>query len=341
MTTVAFIGAAHIHTPGFIRMIQSRPDVKVKYVQDHLAARGQTRAKELGATYTADAQQVLDDGSVDGVIVCSTTAEHLRDVGLVAAAKKHVFVEKPLGMNYPDAQRMADEIDRAGVIFQTGYFMRSDAKHRFLKQQIEAGNLGKITRIRGSNCHQGALGGWFDSKPDKPHEDWRWMADVKQSGCGAFGDLGTHIMDIMVWMLGPVQQATAMIDTGTQRHNDTDETGEGLTRIKNGATGTLAPAWLDWSNPATLLVSGTEGHAAIINGQLHFTSKKDAKFDGTAPVRASELPANLPHAFELFLDKLAGKDVPLVAAKEAAYRNAVFDAMYEGARQGKWVTVAG
>jgi predicted dehydrogenase len=339
MTTVAFIGAAHIHTPGFINMLKGRSDVTVRYVQDEVEARGTFRAGQLGATWTPDTHKVLADPAVQAVIVCSTTAHHQRDVSAIVQAKKHLFVEKPLGMSYADARPMADAIEQAKLIFQTGYFMRGDPKHRFLKEQMEKGNLGKITRVRGSNCHSGALGGWFDSKPAAVHEDWRWMADPKQSGCGAFGDLGTHALDILVWLNGRVEAATAQIDPGTRRYNDTDETGEGLMRFANGSIGTLAAAWLDVANPVPLLVSGTEGHAAIINGQLHLVSKKVASFDGTAPVRQSELPPPLPHAFELFLDKLAGKDVPLVSPQEAAYRNAIFDAMYEGARTGTWVKV--
>lgn len=339
MHTTAFIGVAHIHTPGFINMLRKRPDVRVKHVQDAKPERGQPRAAELNAAFTTEVREVVEDPDVQSVIVCSETSRHLQDVLAVVAARKPLFVEKPLGMKFDDAKQMADAIEKAGLVFQTGYFRRSDPKLRFLKQQLESGNLGRITRIRGSNCHGGSLGGWFDSKPDKPHEDWRWMADPTRSGCGAFGDLGTHSADILIWLMGPVESATALIDNVTPRYGGTDETGEGLLRFRNGAIGTLAAAWLDHANPVPLLVSGTEGHAAIINGQLHLVSKKEPSFDGSAPVRNSELPSPLPHAFELFFDRLAGKDVPLVTASEAAYRNAVFDALYEGARTGTWVKV--
>ena len=101
---------------------------------------------------------------------------------------------------------MAEAIEKANLLFTTGYFMRADAKHIFLKQQVAEGNFGKITRARGSNCHSGSLGGWFDT-------EWRWMADVKQAGVGGFGDLGTHGLDILMWWMGdsPVEKTTAAI----------------------------------------------------------------------------------------------------------------------------------
>jgi hypothetical protein len=56
----------------------------------------------------------------------------------------------------------------------------------------------------------------------------------------------------------------------------------------------------------------------------------------------NELPATLPHAFDLFLDAIAGKkDIPLVGPHEAAYRSAVMEAMYEAARTNKWLKPKG
>ncbi len=341
MIPIALIGCAHIHTPGFINMLHKRSDVKVTQVWDPDQRRSSRRAEELGAQVIPTPDAAMADDSIKGVVICSETIRHEPLVQAAARARKHMFVEKPLGMGSRDGYAMAQAIQDAGVMFQTGYFQRSDPKNRFLKEQIEKGNLGKITRVRGSNAHSGALGNWFKARPDAFHEDWRWMADPSQAGVGGFGDLGTHALDILIWWLGDVKAATAQIDPVTNTYDGCDETGEGLMRFKNGAIGTLAAGWVDQADPVKYLVSGTEGHAAVINGQLHLISKKDARFDGTTAVRTNELSAPAPHAFELFLDALAGKDlpVPLVSAREAAYRSAVMEAMYEGAKSNTWVPV--
>ena len=163
MTTVAFVGCAHIHTPGFIQLVNSRPEIQCKSVWDHDAARAAKRAAEMGAQVAPDMAAVYADPEIEAVIVCTETNLHESVVLPAAAAKKHLFIEKPLGFGAADAAKMADAIESAGVIYQTGYFMRGDANHIFLKQQIEAGAFGKITRVRGSNCHSGALGRWFDT----------------------------------------------------------------------------------------------------------------------------------------------------------------------------------
>lgn len=339
MTQLALIGCAHIHTPGFINMLSKRTDAKVKLVWDPDKRRSEKRAKDLGANVIDTPDAAWSDSDIAGVIICSETNRHEALVNAAAKAKKHMFVEKPMGMGAKDGYAMAQSIQDAGVLFQTGYFQRSDPKNRFIKQMIEKGNLGRITRVRASNAHPGALGNWFKAKPDDFAEDWRWMADPKIAGVGGFGDLGTHALDILLWWMGDVKLATAQIDTVTNTYDGCDESGEGLMRFASGAIGTVAAGWVDLADPVKYLVSGTEGHAAIINGQLHFTSKKDARFDGSTPVRANEMAAQAPHAFELFVDALLGKElpVPLVGAREAAYRSAVMEAMYEGARTNTWV----
>lgn len=328
MSTVSLVGCAHIHTPGFVKMMQERSDVTVKYVWDHDMDRAQRWAETLGAQAIASPDTVWEDDSVEATIICSETNRHAELVKAATKAKKHLFVEKPLGLSAKDSYAMAQAIEDAGVIFQTGYFMRGNPFHQFLRDQILAENFGKITRFRHTNCHQGSLGGWFDT-------EWRWMADPTIAGCGAFGDLGTHSLDIMLWMMGKVSSVAASIHVATGRYGDCDEFGEGLLNFSNGVVGTLAAGWVDLGNPANIIISGTEGLAYVCGGQLFFKSDHVTGADGNTPW--TDLPPALPHAFMLFLDALQGQDVPLVSAREAAERSAVMAAMYEGARLQQWV----
>ncbi len=337
MTTLALLGSAHIHTPGFVKMIKNRPEVSVKYVFDPAPQRAQRWASELGAKVISSPNKALNDESVQGVVICSETFRHKKLVEKTAAAKKHMFVEKPMGMGAKDSLVMAQAINKAGVIFQTGYFNRGNPMFRFIREQVQAGNLGTITRIRGCNVHSGAIGDWFKAKPDNLSEEWRWMADPTQSGCGGFGDLGTHLLDILMWIMGDVAAVTADIKSVINRYDNCDETGEALIKFKNGTIGTLTGAWLDHENPMPLLVSGTEGHAAVIRGQLFFKSSKVTGADGKEPW--TQLPSAMPHAFELFLEAIQGKQVPLVSAEEAAMRVVVMEAMYKASKKGKWVNV--
>jgi predicted dehydrogenase len=326
--TMSFVGCAHIHTPGFVNLLKKRQDVKVKSVWDHDAARAEKRAKELGAQVVNEVDKIWSDPDIAAVVICSETNRHHDLVLAAAKAGKHMFAEKPLGITAKESYAMADAIEKASLLFTTGYFMRTDPMHLFLKDEIAKGNFGKITRARGSNCHGGSLGGWFD-------QEWRWMADPKIAGVGAFGDLGTHKLDILMWLLGDVDSVAADIKVVTQRYGDCDESGEALIRFKNGVIGTLAAGWVDVDDPVQLLISGTEAHAVIVNGRLYYKNKKIADADGKEPY--THLPPPLPLPLDQFINAVAGqKDQPLVKPHEAAARVSVMEAMYKAARGRKW-----
>ena len=269
-------GLAHIHTPGFLDLLKKRSDVKIKCIWDHDEARASKCAAANGLPLAKDVKEIWSDPEITAVVICSETNRHLELVLAAAKAGKHMFVEKPLGITARESSEMADAIEKAKLLFTTGYFMRTDPKHLFLKDEIAKGNFGKITRVRGSNCHSGSLGGWFDT-------DWRWMADPKIAGVGAFGDLGTHKLDILMWLMGDVDSVTADVRSITGRYGDCDETGEGLIQFKNGVIGTLAAGWVDVEDPVQLLISGTEGHAVIVDNLLYYRSKKVPGTDSKDP----------------------------------------------------------
>ena len=334
MKTIAFLGAAHIHTPGFIKRVNERAgQFKVAAVWDSQPARAQIAAEQLACSSADDYNALLTDSEVDAVIICSETSLHLELVEAAAAAQVDIFVEKPLGLGASDAYAMQRAIEAAGLIFQTGHFMRSMPVYRQLKAWIEAGALGRITRVRHSNVHQGAIAAIFDPGSGPYADGWLWMTDPALSGCGGFGDLGAHSLDILMWLLGDVDSVTAQVDRLLGKY-DCDEYGEGMLRFANGAIGSIAAGWTDVLRPQEILVSGTEGVAYVDAGALYVQS---ANLPGTEGGEWTDLPEALPHAFDLFLDAINGEDVPLISAKEAADRSAVMEAFYQAAATNTWV----
>ena len=228
---------------------------------------------------------------------------------------------------------MQRAIDAAGVIFQIGHFMRSYPISRQLKQWIDNGVFGRITRARHSNVHHGAIAGWFDPGIGWYADGFNWMTDVERAGCGGFGDLGAHSLDMLMWLLGDVERVTAQVDRLLGRYA-CDEYGEGLLRFDNGAIATLAAGWVDVLRPQPILISGTQGVAYVDNGKLVL---KSHNLEGADGGEWTDLPAALPHAFVLYLDALLGEDRPLISAKEAAQRSAVMQALYQAAQSNAWV----
>jgi predicted dehydrogenase len=329
--TLALLGVAHMHAPMFLKILTTCDDVKIAYVWDHDTARAERCAAECGAKAAKSVAEILADSSVSGVVILSETSLHVELATAAAKAGKHVFVEKPIGACVKDASQIADAVEKAGVLFTTGYHLRSIPKYIFVKQNIEKGNFGTIVRAHCSFCNDCVLQGEFDRES-------KWTVDSRWGALGGFADIGTHPLDMLMWLLGDVEAVTAEIRTVTKRYPNCDETGQGIIRFKSGVTGTISAGWVEPENPVEFLVAGTEGHAAIFNSRLYLRTQKVQGADGARPW--GKLPPGPEHPLLQFVAAIAGqKNVPLVTARDAVARVKVMEAFYQSARERKWVTV--
>ena len=111
MTNVGLVGAAHIHTPNFVKTMKARTDLRVTKVWDHDAERAARNAEALGAQVVPDPAEIWSDASIPAVVICSETDRHRGLVLAATAAKKHLFVEKPLGLGARDSWEMAAAVE--------------------------------------------------------------------------------------------------------------------------------------------------------------------------------------------------------------------------------------
>ena len=139
----------------------------------------------------------------------------------------------------------------------------------------------------------------------------------------------------MLWCLsktcGAPTKFAATLGNATGRYGDLsqiDEWGAGIVTFESGAVGIIEAGWVDAKNTSPIEVHGTEGEILVRGGEVFYFSNKVEGADGRA---WTDLPPSDDHAFELFWDKLAGKDVPLVSVEEAALESAVMGELYAAA----------
>lgn len=328
--TLAMVGGAHIHAPNFANRMSRAENVRTKYVWDPSPETARERQQVTGGDIADSPEVIFADPEVDGIIITSQTNMHTSLIMPAVEAGKHIFVEKPVGMNGTEASQIATAVNNSGVIFQTGYFMRSSGVSQKVKSLVQNGSLGEITRLRLSNVHSGVIGGWFDT-------DWRWMTEPDKAGVGAFGDLGSHVFDLLLWFMdGDAPKAcTGYIDSVIGRYPESDEYGEGMVTFESGAVATVAAGWVDHANPNQIEISGTKGHLRVTNGEL-FLRIPEMDLDASEPY--TDLPDSWKHPVEIFFDAVAGTNTaPLITADEAAAVNRLVTEIYKAHQSGSWI----
>ena len=141
----------------------------------------------------SDAGTLVADPSVSAVYIATPPSAHLELALQVAAAGKPCLVEKPMARNLPDSQRMAAAFEAAGVPLFVAYYRRHYP--RVLRMRELLGRLGDITLVS-----------YRFSRPPRADGSGGWREVASVSGGGVFVDIGSHVLDILDFLLGPLQE---------------------------------------------------------------------------------------------------------------------------------------
>jgi predicted dehydrogenase len=182
------------------------------------------------ANILADYRRILDDKSIDAVIIGAPDHWHVPMLIDAMNAGKDVYIEKPLTRTIEEGQLAIDVVSRAGRVVQVGYQQRSYTHIREAREMLQAGAIGAITLVE-TWWHQNyqnspGLSGtdpaeidwkaWLGSAPQRPFDPrryrrWRWFWDY---GGGTLTDLYSHWIDTVHWALNVSEPLTAQASGG-------------------------------------------------------------------------------------------------------------------------------
>jgi predicted dehydrogenase len=211
-----------------------------------------------------DLDAVLADDAIKAILLATPHSLHPAQVIACAAARKHVFCEKPLALRRADAIRMFDACREAGVVLAVGHNRRFWTSMRALRDVVASGELGTILHVEGHNSNensQAITAGWRLSPEESP-------------GGGLTG-AGLHVLDAFVSMLGPVRQVYARLRQREPGPPPLDTAMMTLAFV-NGVTGTLATVRatpLYWR----VHVFGTRGSAEVLDERTMILRKSGAE----------------------------------------------------------------
>jgi predicted dehydrogenase len=178
-----------------------------------------------------DYRDVLADPDVDVVSICAPTGLH-REIGVAAAeAGKPFWIEKPVGRDAKEAADVAAAASKSGVVTSVGYNYRHAPAVERVRELLINGDLGRITNVRA------VFFNGYASEP-KGALSWRFIRDL--AGSGALGDLLSHVVDLVQYLLGPISEVSALTSTVyTERPILPMGSGTHFAVIEDGEMGTV------------------------------------------------------------------------------------------------------
>lgn len=179
--------------------LKDHPEIRVAgVIEPNPALHEEIRAAGLVAYENFDAP--LDDAGVDGVVLTTPNTLHEEQVIACAAAGKHVYCEKPLGLTAASARRSMAAVEKAGLQLGIGHERRFEPGMIALKKAIAAGELGTIMHAEAAFSHDKLIG----VSPN----DWRTKKDI--SPAAGMTAMGIHLSDLLIWFFGAVETVQAM-----------------------------------------------------------------------------------------------------------------------------------
>ncbi len=165
------------------------------------AARAADFARRHGVKrFTTNAEQLILDPEVDAVYVATPPGQHLEYALQVARANKPCYMEKPMARSAAECRAMVEAFERARQPLFVAYYRRAMPRFLKVREILAAGVLGELLAV--SHVYQGRAS--RQGQPLAGPAGAGWRQDVPQSGGGLFVDLGSHVLDLLDFLLGPL-----------------------------------------------------------------------------------------------------------------------------------------
>ena len=246
---------------------------------------------------STDWKAVVARDDIDIVDIVTPNLMHCEMVIAAAEAGKHIVCEKPLANTLPEAERMLQAVEAAGVRHLLMHNYRRVPAVALAKRMVEDGRLGRIYHYRARYLQD-----WAKS----PDLELVWRFDAKQAGSGALGDLGAHVIDLGRYLCGEIaelaatcatfiRQRPAAVGSGEMLDVTVDDAAALCVRFASGAIGTIeatrfAPGR---KNHKTFEINGSKGSLSFdlenLNNLRYFSVEDQADAQGFHEIIACSL----------------------------------------------------
>ncbi len=339
-----------VHMPSWVKM---KDEVELVAFCDLIKEKAEKSAAEFGvpeAKVYTNYKDLLKDESIDIVDVCTPNKSHSEITVAALEADKHVYCEKPMAKKHVDAVKMVEAAKRTKKKLTIGYQYRFRADSWYLYQLCRKGELGEIYFAKAHALRRRAV------------PTWGVFLNEEEQGGGALIDIGTHALDMTMWMMDNYQPRSILGSTFKKFAGQTntanffgdwdpakftvEDSAFGLVKMESGATIFLEASWalniLDAIEEKVTLCGTKAG--ADMRGGLRINKADMNKLVVSQPavlpggVDVFDTPPSPPPG-ELFarswIDCIKNNTEPVVKPEQALVVTQILEAIYESAKTGK------
>ncbi|MEQ8612600.1 MAG: Gfo/Idh/MocA family oxidoreductase [Gammaproteobacteria bacterium] len=296
------------------------------------------RCNELNLPGYNSIETLLDQADIDVAVLCTPSGLHPEQAVTVAKAGKHVITEKPMATRFADGKRMVKVCDEQGVHLFVVKQNRLNPTLQLLKNAILQRRFGRIYMV---NINV------FWTRPQEYYDSARWRGTWEFDG-GAFMNQASHYIDLLDWLIGPIESVHAYTAT-LDRNIEVEDSGVANIKWRSGAMGSINVTMLTYPKnlEGSITILGEKGTVQVggvaVNEIKHWEfaeqTQDDEKVKNANYETTSVYGIGHPIYYDNVIKVLQGTAKPETDGREGLRSLETLIAMYQSARDGRRVSL--
>lgn len=335
---IAVVGCGRISANHFGAIEAHKDRIQLVAVCDTDPTALRAAEEKYGVTGFSSLHELLRGAEVDVVVLCTPSGLHPSQAIVVARSGRHVMTEKPMATRWADGLRMVRECDDAGVYLFVIKQNRRNATLRLLKRAMEKRRFGRLHMVT-INV--------FWSRPQAYYDSAKWRGTWEFDG-GALMNQASHYIDLVDWLIGPVESVQAYVAT-LARDIQVEDTATVGIRWRSGALGSINVTMLAYPKnfEGSITILGEKGTVRLggvaVNEIQHWEFADSDPDDELVKAASYETTSVYGFGHPLYYDNvvkvLRGEAEPETDGREGLRSLELLIASYLSARDGRRVAL--
>ena len=334
---VAIIGCGRISKNHFESIEKNNKDIELVSICDDDQSVLTVHEKKYNIKGYLDLASMIENVDLDLVVICTPSGLHAEQTEMCSKKGINIMTEKPMATRWNDGIRMVKVCDQAGVRLFVVKQNRNNPTIKLLQRAIKENRFGKIHMV-----HLNV----FWSRPQSYYDQATWRGTWEFDG-GALMNQASHYIDLMDWLIGPIDKVQAMIST--TRDIEVEDTGVVNIKWRNGTLGSVSVTMLTYPKnlEASITILGEKGTAKIggvaVNDIQHWEFDEAKDYDNTIKYVSNQTTSiygfGHPLYYKNVIEVLRGNAEPETDGREGLQSLEVLVAAYLSAKDGKVISL--